>query len=392
VNLTGPLLTNWYPGLNGRLDAYIQNRNNALRTTSSLNQTISLNLNAPLPHDWTGRLSVFVQNNRNRLGRSGDILTRQFTLGADHAFNIGGWRGYITPGITVRINRKGNNDSEDIRPALAMRMNQNAHSLNMNYGSQLQDRRTSLGGVDVNTHSFNMDYRYRYKQHTVGLEANIRGRDPQPGETTEAYRISAFWTMEFDRPAVSLAARGVQSFTGAAAATEGVQSATLELAQLGPGAPASFVTQQLNLAKVNAGTEQAGLTVYESSVFPEVFRRQRLVLEYTADVLRRSAVIIDFDDVGNRDSNAQVYERIRQALIRELGNPTRTFEEGEFSDRLIDDVNDESFFRITEWTTNQGTVRFGIPRRLDGAVRMEIQHAIGFGSPRNTLWSIEEIR
>jgi hypothetical protein len=237
-----------------------------------------------------------------------------------------------------------------------------------------------------------MDYRYQHKQHMIGLEANLFGRDPQPGESTEAYRVSAYWTMEFDRPASAVTASATPVFAAAESGTVSAGALTINLAQFGPGVLVDVIRQQLELANIKNPSEQAGFVVYETSVLPEVFRRQRLALEYAGPLLMRSAVIIDFDDVGDRDSNVQTYERIRQALIREYGNPSRTLEEGEFSQQIVAEVNDQRFIRITEWSTDKGTLRFGIPRRLDGQVRMEIQHSIGFPSPRDTLWSVEAVR
>lgn len=391
VNITGPVLQNMYPGLTGRVDAYIQNRDNALMTVSQLVHTLNMNLNAPLPNDWNGRLGLFIQNSRNRLGRAGDRLLRELTLGADHRFNFYGWEGYLSPGLTLRTIRKGDGDTDEIRPVMSMRLRRDNHSLNMNYGSRLQDRRASLNGIDVDTHTFNMDYRYRFRQHEVGLEANVQGRDPQPGDATEAWRISAFWTMEFDRPAPSPAG-GIPQY---AARTTGVGAAAdmrLDIATLAPGRLAGDVLAELEEADIGSAAKQSGFLVYETTLFPDVFRRQRLGLEFSAGSLQRSAIVIDFDEVGDQDSNAQTYERIRQSLIRELGSPTRTFDQGNFSPDLLDDVNNESFIRTTEWKTASGTVRFGIPRRLDGQVRMEIQHARNFGPARDTLWSLEGVR
>ncbi|NKB37317.1 MAG: hypothetical protein GKR93_09125 [Gammaproteobacteria bacterium] len=389
VNLTGPLLTNWYTGLNGRIDAFVQNRDNELTTISQLSQTINVNLNAPLPQGWTGRLALFLQNVKNRLGRSGDTLTRQVNIGLDRGFTISGWQAYITPGFTLRILRKGGRDDEEYRPSLALRLNRDAHSLSMNYGLQIQDRTSTLGGIDVDTHTFNADYRYRYKHHTLGFEANLFGRESELNPDTEAYRISAYWTMTFDKPAVP-ATTVRQADVSSKALPAGEWQ--LNLITLGPESEIKHVESELKAANISRGTQQGGYTVYETAVLRNIFRRQRLALAYQAGVLRDAVVVIDFDEVGNRDSNAQSYERIRQSLIRQLGSPSRTIDEGDFTSTLARDVNDERFIRITEWQTERGSIRFGIPRRLDGQVRMEIQHRSRFPSYRDTLWSVEAVR
>ena len=140
------------------------------------------------------------------------------------------------------------------------------------------------------------------------------------------------------------------------------------------------------------GLNQAGYRVYEYPLFRDVFRRQRLALQFDQGLLARSALIIDFDDVGDRNSVLQTFEQVRQMLIRDLGNPSRTYEEGEFSASLAQDLNAQRLTRIVEWSVPGGVIRFGIPRRLDGQVRMEIQHATRFTQSGETLWSIEGVR
>jgi hypothetical protein len=104
------------------------------------------------------------------------------------------------------------------------------------------------------------------------------------------------------------------------------------------------------------------------------------------------ALIINFDNVGDQDTVRQTFERVRQTLIRQLGNPTRTIREGAFTANLVADINNQRLVNFVEWETTSGTIRFGIPRRLDRRVRMEIQYARRLPQPSETLWSIEAIR
>lgn len=390
LNLSGPILGKIYPGLIGSLDAYIQNTDNELVTSSQLTQTLNLNLNAPLGRGWSGRLGMFIQNNENRLASFGDRMTRQLNIGVDRMFAINGWQGYFTPGLTMRTERKGGNYSNDISPSLALRINKDSHSINMNYGSLVQNRSLLLNGIDVDTHTFNLDYRFSIRRHTVGIEANLYNRQSQPGNSTEAYRVSLYWTMNLDRsPAGTVFSR---RSSAPAVATVEAGALNISLNTLGPGATGADVRDQLAAANINQASEQGGFLVYEADVLPDIFHRQRLAMQFVGGVISRTVIIIDFDDVGNRDSNAQTYEQIRQSLIRELGSPARTYDEGEFSPNLVTDVNSQRFVRITEWNTPKGVIRFGIPRRLDGLVRMEIQHATAFMPPGDTLWSIDEVR
>ena len=389
ANFTGPLLKWYYPDVSGSLDAFIQKRDDETATVDVTTQNVNLSLSKPLRHGWTGRGSLFFQNVDDVTATNSDIFTRQLTLSADHSIQIAGFQGVITPGILLRALRKGTNDSNDFNPTLALSLSRGPHSLRMDYGGLFQNRNFTVSGADLSTHTFNFDYRYTKRQHIFGLETNLFGRDPDPGESTEAYRVSAYWTYNFDRPA-KVATRTVEPIRAEQATPAIVVDVSIE--GLSPGLTSHAVQKALTNAGVKGGVKQAGFVVYEYPLLSDVIRRQRLALEYVAGSLERSALVIDFDNVGDRDTVAQTFEQIRQKLIRQLGNPTRTVEEGDFTATFVADVNAQRFIRIVEWTTASGTIRFGIPRRLDSQVRMEIQHAGFFPQPRETLWSINEVR
>lgn len=389
VNFTGPLLKMFYPDVNGSLDAFIQKRDDETRTVDIFTQNATLSLSKSLSYGWVGRSTLFFQNVDDESTSNADAFTRQFSINADHSIELAGFLGTITPGIMLRTLRKGTNDSTDFNPTLALSLNRGPHVIRMDYGSLVQNRSLSVSGPDIDTHTLNLDYNYTKKQHIFGLETNLFGRDPEPGESTEAYRISAYWTYQFDKPATTLAARTTTPI-GAEKTTP--TKAKLSIPGLAPGLTEDAVQLALSNAGIGNGAKQAEWVVYEYPLLSDVFRRQRLALQFTTGSLDRSALVIDFENVGDRDTVVQTFERIRQTLIRQLGNPTRTIEEGDFSASFVRDVNAQRLVRIVEWTTSSGVIRFGLPRRLDNQVRMEIQHARRFPQPRETLWSINEIR
>ena len=45
-----------------------------------------------------------------------------------------------------------------------------------------------------------------------------------------------------------------------------------------------------------------------------------------------------------------------------------------------------------EWDLAESRIRLGIPRRRNNRLRLEIQHAACCDPPRDTAWSIEEVR
>jgi hypothetical protein len=132
--------------------------------------------------------------------------------------------------------------------------------------------------------------------------------------------------------------------------------------------------------------------VYEARVLEEVDQRQRLALLHEAGKITLAALIVEFDDIGNRDSVFQVFERVRRLLLERFGNPAFAIEQGEFSASFAAEVNSGRLVRLMEWPTEAGWLRLGIPRRLDGQVRIEVQHARSFPPPGDTLWSVESVR
>jgi len=83
---------------------------------------------------------------------------------------------------------------------------------------------------------------------------------------------------------------------------------------------------------------------------------------------------------------------VRAKLSRRLGAPGRTFDRGTFGGDPAADIRAETVARLSEWTVPGGIVRAGVPRRLDGAVRVEAQFRATFPPPRDSLWSIDAVR
>ena len=392
VNFTGPLLKMLFPDANGTLDAFIQDQDDEVGTLDTFTQNINFDLSKPLGSGWVGRTNLFFQNIDDRSATNADRFTRQFSFNADHLIKIAGFEGVITPGILLRTVRKSTNHSFDISPTLALALNRGPHELSVDYSSLLQNRDLPISGPDIDTNALNFDYRYTKRQHLFGLEANLFDRDTDPGDSTQAYRLSAYWTYNFDRPPAAVAAREVRALGADRADTAAPVEVQATIAGLAPGVTEDEVQVALERAGIIGSVKQSGYVVYETQLLREINRRQRLVLDYAAGDLARMALIINFDNVGDQDTVRQTFERVRQTLIRQLGNPTRTIREGAFTANLVADINNQRLVNFVEWETASGTIRFGIPRRLDRRVRMEVQYARRLPQPSETLWSIEAIR
>jgi len=78
---------------------------------------------------------------------------------------------------------------------------------------------------------------------------------------------------------------------------------------------------------------------------------------------------------------------VQKELINKYGNPDSTYESGDFSGSTFRKVNSGDLVRVMEWQTSQGVMRFGIPKRFDGKVRMELDHAETFPVISEPSWS-----
>jgi len=390
LTLSGPLLRAWVPGSSARVDAFVQNQNNEARTLSRITRSLIADARFPIGAGWNAHAGVFLQHRDDRSAGDVDRLTQQVSFGAGHRISLGRLTGFVTPGIVLRKVTLGRSHDVDVNPTLALRLAGGPHGLDFDVGSLLQNRSAALGGTDVGTHTVNMNYRYRRRAHEFGLEANLFGRDPDGIDATAAYRVAVSWTWHFDRPPQRAGALTLAPAGEAAAPAAPARAGVLELA---PGVPADVALAVLLDAGAGTPSAQDEWQVWEFALLERVLRRQRLGLELAGGELRRMVLVIDFDDSGDTHSVRQSFESVRKALIETLGAPTRSFSEGDFGPAFAAEVNAQRFINVTEWDTREGTtIRFGVPRRLDGQVRMEVQHARRFASPRDTLWSADAIR
>lgn len=392
VNLSGILLGAFDPRTTGTVDVLARQvkTDDDLFDTNTYN--FRLDLGRPICAGWFGRFGFFADVADDRTDANADLDTFQLRFNTDYAFEGAGWKGLITPGLVVRFLRATNRagDSDEVNPTLALRLEREDHSFGFNYGSQVQNRKDA-GTLDNDRHNFAADYRFSLGPNTFGLEASWQGQRPDGREDSDSWKAGFFWTFDFAHHPAPLpttpGADGPSAFEGEASAIRAV-----EVGQLAPGRAYVDTRNQLAALGVTGGERFGDYEVFELQVFKSVQERQRLVLVRDGLVLEGSAVVIDFDSTFTGDTAAQTFERVRKSLIDRYGKPTRLFELGEFGRDFAADVNNDRLIRITEWDTPSGVVRFGIPRRLDGTVRMEVQHAERFGAPRETRWSIEAVR
>ena len=384
LQLTGPVA-----GLaSGALDAFVQSAERADGLVDRRTRAVSLNVSAALAAGWTGRVGASIRSTEDELTGAGQV-SRELRLGADHRVVLGGWSGVVSPNLTARAIRGGTAASDDFGPGLALALERGAHALDLDYGLLVRDR---ANGDDVVDHRLSGRYGWTRGRHRLGLELDFNARDPDALGASRGLRVGASWTWSFDRPALRVAAAGAALPGAAGPAPVSVPAGALDVAAVVPGAELADVRARIAAAGYGEGLAGPGLVVHEAPLLDAVDLRQRLVVEHEAGRVRRAALVIDFDDPADTPGALRDLDRVRRVLLERYGPPAASYERGDIDEDLVDAVNDGRVLRVLEWETPQGRLRFGIPRRLDGAVRMELQHATGFPSPRETLWSVDALR
>lgn len=387
LNWVGPFFADQINGLSGSIDVFqqdlVQHNGSIDRSTSNLNAGFS----KPLSADWVANFGLFMQQVHDRVPGAADVRSGQLQFGATHALNLGGWSGTYTPGVTLRRVLGDVSAEQEFSPSLAFTLIKDKHSVSANYGYQkIKPDLTSLATVDVNMLSIN--YRYTDGQDTFGIEASAYDRKVTVGQYNDTYRGSVFWTHTFDKPARTAA----QPLALAPHKTPmSMQHNINALLDIKPGDDLDTTLKRLTAAGFHGGIRQADALIYEVRLLGEIDQRQRFAIEHSAGRITRVALVVNLDDPNNAQIVAQTYERVRKALLDRFGNPSLNYEEGAIAPTLAADLSAGRIIRTTEWRTVDGTLRLGIPRRLDGQVRIDIQHANRFGAPRDALWGMDAV-
>lgn len=379
VNLSGAYL----PGMNTALDIFRQTLENQAGTVDQNNLTGTLDLSRSLRHNLQGRASAFYQHTDDRTAVNADSRTRQLGVFIDYSFAVNGFSGLLSPGVLWREIREVPVESDELQPTLRLRLSRYDHRLELQYNGLRQDRSRVQGGVDVDTVQWSANYHYRRGQHVFGAEFDRFDRKPDVGTDTEAYRASLYWTFHFDHrgdPTANLA-------VGTSSATE---SSAIDILALTPGSDPADINSALADQNLTRPEQQGAFQAYAYPVFYDINLSQTLVTEQRDAQLQAAAVVIRFDDRGDAVSMAQAYADTLRQLIRQYGRPTRNFETGDFSGNLNSQLANGRFKRIVEWDMPKGVLRFGIPRRLDGDVRMELIYRQQQPETNQSLWGLTQ--
>ena len=389
ASVSGPMLVEWVDGLVGNVDVFKQQIDNSANTLDRDTDTLNASVSMPVYKDWSGQLSLFIQDVDDQLAANTDSITRQIGANVFIPVEVGDLSGTVGPGIVVRdIDFNATADSVEINPTLNINLSNDTHRLSANYGLLNQNRIT---GRDIATETAGLEYAYYVDFHELGLSASHYERNIDTATDTDAWRVGAYWTVRFNKPA-----RGYQDTNQLATNSAGlVEAPTLGYAglpllkALHPGLTLARANDIAREQQLTSPISRAGIKSYEAQLLDGIVERQRVAVEHSGGRVSKSSLVIDVTDTGSPRSVAQLLARVKQHLVREFGSPSNDFEQGEFSTNIVADINTDRVIRVTEWQTANGILRLGIPRRLDGQIRIEVQHAASFKSPRDTLWSVK---
>lgn len=365
-------------------------RRNEDRTTDEFTLSQQIDLTLPLDDFWTASAggSYTSVDDRNSFER----ITRELSADLIRSVEFGGWAGSWSVGLVGRDITGGSAASDQYGGRLGLNIGRDAHRVDASYELLLQDAH-SAGGQGSFVQTAGLAYSYTTGQHSFGIDAVYNDRDQDPGGEAGAHRVGLFYRYSFFKPAAPPSSAMIAAMgTAGSAPIVGPSGAPPDLLALAPGLDLSETIDLLSASGLGEPARFGTARVWDVRMLEEAPQRQRLVLVEDSGQIATSAVIVDFDGLGSGRSAERTFERILDDLIDRYGAPGRTFEDGAFADDFVAAVNAQRLVRVYEWETPQGTLRFGIPRRLDGQVRMELHYAASFPPPGATRWSIEAVR
>ncbi len=382
-----------FGGISGNIDAFLTGTENRNLTSNSVAKSVNASLSKSLSPNLSVRTGFFYSNNRDRNNAiSGRSATMQFTGGVDYRFQAGGFSGSLSPGFTARrLQQQPNRGRWDYTPTLNSNLIYGHHQLSLALSKLDQSSPVVTGGVDTMTAGLN--YRYTEQKFTFGLDANWYDRQPDLAATgwTNAWRFGAYLTYNFDKPVVKVAMAEPETVSDVSS-TPSIERMLIDITRLMPGMAIKDANAIIAAAGMGAPTDQAGLKIWYARIFRDMIENQRLVLQTQAGRIARAAVVLNFTDPNDIAGMRTAFERMRRQLLSVYGQPDNFFDQGDFGPNLSVKLAAGRFVRVMEWQQNGGVLRFGIPRRLDGAIRMELQFARRFTGLKDTLWSMEQVQ
>ena len=381
LNLSGKLGKKGDKDVTGSIDVFGQDSHNGQNTVDYRLKAANLNFSIPMA-SWTTNVSLRARETR-------DFSTAKLPTQSLYETNISATKAFysskdknlrytLSPGIIWQTMDGNNTDRHNYGFNLGFGLSKPHHNLGVNYRYMVQNPHV-IGTIDDINNSLSLNYTYTKDDHIIGFDADVYRTSIDPGENTKAYRVALWYTYKFDNQ------RRVKPVSDMAPASrEGFPSLL--------GVDMGEAVQMLDQAGVVGASYQNDYVVYDTNILDQVDQRQRFALLQKAGKVDKTVLVIDFDDTSSIRTVADNYNQVVGRLYEKLGEPTNVYDQGDFTNSLVTDLDIGRFARVVEWQTNSGVIRFGIPVRLDKQLRMEMQFAESFPPISTKFTSIEEIR
>ncbi|PVY77558.1 hypothetical protein C8D92_103245 [Tamilnaduibacter salinus] len=377
----GPLL-DWGPvRAFGNIDGFVTESEDEAGNRHTRDATLNANVTLPVTQRVSTRVGLLGQVREDRLVPRTTEYLRQVSAAVDYRFQLAGLTGSISPGLLYRERAGDNQDSRDLNPTLNGSLRRGDHALRFAYNS-LRQEVWEPGRSDVLTQQASLQYDYQYHQHRLGVEGRYYDRQPEGMGDTYASRIGVFWEYRFSRaPSATSKSRPQPAAPDTAVGVTGFE----------PGIARAEVTDGLQGRGLGAPRGEGDLIVYDTPVLDDIQRRQQLVYEFRGNALQSTNLIIGFDGIGDGQSARRVFNEILGNLVLQYGAPDVQINQGAFGPDLSRRLATGQFARTYQWDLDGRLLRFGIPSRIDGVVRMELRYANELPPAEQNDWSLQAL-
>jgi len=369
LRLTGPLLGRLMPDVTGSLQSFSQAIEAQDGSLDMDVNTLDASLSRQFNRDWGVRLHGFLRDQDDNSSTNLDEEVIELGLTLTRNFSWRDMAGNLDVGMSGRNIDATIDSSDELQPTLRFNLYGEKHSVSASWGYLDQER---LPG-DIATQTAGLDYSYRHKQHTFGLDLYWIDRNASGFQDTETLKAGVSWTYFFDRRSQRLPS------VPRSPAEQQIEAPPLfsqqwdSTLQSGLVFNAPMAAQSTLASLEGARTVGSGKVLYQQ-VFAQLPESQQLVLgEDALGNLERLTVVID-PGSGSRTTQS-AYTRTRNALLERYGTPDLVREEGEFVTDLAAQLIAGDFQRLMVWHTGTSTIQLGIPRRTDGRVHVEVQES-----------------
>ncbi len=367
--------------LNINLDTFLQHREDKLGTLNDSTRSLNLNLAYPLLRNMNLRTNYLFTRTTHT------SREQQISLGLDIFTLYNTWRLNFSPNLSYQKSTVYSTKTE----AWSMGFNWEAiYNQHRFYGSTSYKTQNNWPGEDINTYNYNLMYECHFrKRHTFSLEFQGEHRGVHGGDHTDTYRVSVWWTYNFERSIHPTRKKVVLREKPEKLAKLSLSPGLF--AHLYPGLKTKKALKVMTDLGLKTPLLQGNMLIYEVRLFEEIEQRQRLILIDEGGVLRKTVLVFDYVDKSQFHDFWESFQRIKEAMIRIYGAPDDFLEQGEISKNFVQDINSGKVIRVYEWNMEYGHLRLGIPRRMDQKVRVEIHYAREFPPYSVLNWGLERL-